>query len=200
MNNQALPFSQACENNKAPILSVIKEWYIPGQTILEVGSGTAQHSVYFAENLPDIVWQTADQKIHHDTILARVALANRRNLLPPLDLEALVFDWSQVEFDGAFSANTAHIMSWSAVVAMFRGIGRQLKDGVFILYGPFNRNGVFTSSSNQQFDNHLRRANPEMGIRDDRALIEVGLECGLELVNDIDMPANNRILIWRQAV
>ena len=54
------PFSQACENNKEPILSVIKDYFVSG-TILEIGSGTGQHAVHFAERLDNIFWQTSDQ-------------------------------------------------------------------------------------------------------------------------------------------
>ena len=69
-------------------------------------------------------------------------------------------------------------------------------EGVFVQYGPFNRNGAFTSESNRQFDASLKRTNPEMGLRDDADLVFLARENGLYLIDDIPMPANNRILIW----
>ena len=198
-NESALPFSQACENNKQPIFAVLNDWFKHEQTVLEIGSGTGQHCVFFAEHMPWLQWLTADQPSYHAGIAARMKLADLPNLSPPVALEACTFDWNSVEFDSAFSANTAHIMSWDAVVAMFHGLGSQLRSGVFVLYGPFNRNGEFTSPSNAQFDRYLRSQDANMGIRDDQALFRLGRESGLSCIEDIPMPANNRILIWQKA-
>ena len=194
-----LPFSQACENNKHPILDVIRRWFKDGETVLEIGSGTGQHAVFFAENMSGVIWQCADQVHYHSTINQRVANAQLPNLLPAIELEVLAFDWRKIEVDSFFSANTAHIMPWGAVEAMFRGIGASIKDGVFVLYGPFNRDGEFTSESNFRFHQSLQREAPHMGIRNDTDLRQLASQCDLALVKDIDMPANNRILIWRSA-
>ena len=166
--------------------------------MLEVGAGTGQHAVYFAGRMPTLTWQPADQKAYLWVIHARQRNARLPNLLPPIELEARSFDWAAHQFDYLYSANTAHIMSWEAVTAMFAGARKALLDGVFVLYGPFNRNGAFTSNSNRRFDADLRSQNPEMGIRDDQAMIELGLVHGLILEEDVPMPANNRMLVWRK--
>ena len=166
-----------------------------GQAVLEIGSGTGQHAVYFAENLPGVIWQCADQPDYHATINQRVALAGLPNIRSAIALETLSFDWTSLQVDSVFTANTAHIMSWPAVTAMFKGVGICIREGAFVQYGPFNRNGAFTSESNQQFDGSLRRTNPEMGLRDDADLVTLARENGLYLIDDIPMPANNRILI-----
>jgi hypothetical protein len=90
-------------------------------------------------------------------------------------------------------------MSWPEVERMFAGVGRILRpDGVFCLYGPFNRDGQFTSESNRSFDDTLKARDPHMGIRDDQALIALGNSCGLRFIADEAMPANNRLLVWNK--
>lgn len=202
MNQQiesGLAFSQACENNKQVILEVLQLQFPAGHRVLEIGSGTAQHAVYFAANMPDIVWQCADQKSFHSGINQRVAIAALPNLFPALQLETISFDWSVLEVESFFSANTAHIMSWEAVEAMFNGVGSKIAaNGKFILYGPFNRDGKFTSESNRLFHLSLQNRDPQMGLRDDRDLIALASGAGLRLTEDIAMPANNRILVWQR--
>ena len=94
----------------------------------------------------------------------------------------------------------AHIMHWPGVEKMFEGIGRVLlPSGVFCLYGPFNHDGRFTSESNRVFDESLNARDPQMGIRDDRVLMQLAKRCGLDFVADYSMPANNRVLVWARA-
>ena len=196
-----LPFSQASENNKRPILAKLKSLVWDGASVLEIGAGTAQHAVFFASQLPGVHWQPTDQQEYLPGISARVAQAGLENVLPPRLLDVRDANWDALkhELSPAFvyTANTAHIMHWEAVVAMFRGIGQLDLSGAFIQYGPFNRAGAFTSGSNRQFDASLRSRDPGMGIRDDGALIQLASECGLHLDQDFDMPANNRLLIWK---
>jgi hypothetical protein len=98
-----------------------------------------------------------------------------------------------------FSANTAHIMPWPAVVKMFEGVGRVLAPGgVFALYGPFRYAGEHTSASNARFDRSLRAADPGMGIRDVEAVHALAAACAMRLAEDHPMPANNRTLVWRR--
>lgn len=193
-----LPFSAASENNRLPILRELTRLFETGGTVLEIGAGTGQHAVFFASQLPALIWQPADQRAYLWVIRARQQESRLPNLLPPIELEAGSFDWSGQQYDHLYSANTAHIMSWEAVCAMFEGAGQALGHGVFVLYGPFNRNGEFTSESNRRFDASLRSQNAEMGIRDDAALSVLANRSGLVLAEDIAMPANNRILVWQR--
>lgn len=193
-----LPFSQACENNKEPILAVLRDVFESTTTVLEIGTGTGQHAVHFARALPHLQWQPSD---HPDAVhlsQRRLDQAALPNVSPLLNLDVSATPWPISEFDGVFSANTAHIMAWPEVEQMFRGIGHRLRrNGALCLYGPFNYQGSFTSDSNRQFDQRLRARAPQMGIRDLDELNTLARAEGLLLEDDIAMPANNRLLVFR---
>jgi len=193
------PFSEACERNKQPILSILKPLLKNKKHLLEVGGGNGQHAVFFAENIPHIKWQTSDREESHVDINLWLDDSSATNIQPPIVLDVLKYNWTETEFDAVFSANTAHIMSWQAVQALFIGVGKTLiKNGVFILYGPFNYHGKFTSESNRKFENWLKGVDPERGIRDFEAINELAGKAGMKLLEDYEMPANNRILVWEK--
>jgi SAM-dependent methyltransferase len=191
------PRSEACERNRDPILKVLMQWFREPGTVLEIGSGTGQHAVYFARHLPHITWLSSDLDDNRPGIRAWVSEAQLPNLALPLRLDVSDAHWPVERTQYVFSANTAHIMSWTQVQAMFKGVAQTLgPKGVFCLYGPFNHNGEFTSDSNRAFDSLLRSQNAEMGVRDDRALAALAKQVGLGLTGDYWLPANNRALVW----
>ena len=194
------PFSEACERNKAPILAVLEKVFTRTGVILEIGSGTGQHAVYFARHLPHLVWQPADVAAHLPGINAWLDGAQLANLRAPLELDVAADPWPIESADGIFSANTAHIMAWPEVENMFAGVSRLLsRGGSFCLYGPFNYGGRYTSDSNAQFDRYLKTRDPVMGIRDVDDLVRLGERTGLALIDDVAMPANNRVLVWERS-
>lgn len=196
----AKPYSEACERNKQPILDVLRQELAGCARVLEIGSGTGQHAVYFARQLPQLVWQTSDVADHHPGIRAWVDEVRLPNCLYPLTLDVVCDPWPETAFDAVFSANTAHIMHWQAVMAMFAGTARVLSPrGIFCLYGPFSYRGEHTSQSNARFDRSLRLRDPASGIRDVDDLVALATGYELDLVADHEMPANNRLLIWRRA-
>jgi len=188
-------FCQSCENNKDPILDVLRPLLAGRHTVLEIGSGTGQHAAYFAAALPHLDWQTSDVVDSHPSIEAWIdGVGNAR---APLALDVNAGDWPTETYDAVFSANTAHIMSWPSVENMFHGVARVLSPGgVFALYGPFNYVGAYTSEGNERFDRQLRSSGGGMGIRDSEAIIELAASAGMTLLADHDMPANNRILVF----
>jgi cyclopropane fatty-acyl-phospholipid synthase-like methyltransferase len=191
-------FSEACEENKQPILAVLVKQFSCSRTVLEIGSGTGQHAVFFARQLPHITWQPSDLPASHASINAWRAEAQLPNLLAPLTLDVVADQWPQESYDAVFSANTTHIMSWPVVQIMFRGIGKLLQTGgVFCLYGPFNYNRRYTSASNARFDEWLKQRDPASGLRDLEDLDRLAGENGLTLAHDYEMPVNNRLLVWR---
>jgi SAM-dependent methyltransferase len=195
----APPVSPACERNRDPILRVIRQvFHRPGE-VLEIGSGTGQHAVYFARHLSHLVWHASDRDENHPGIRAWKEMAALPNLYGPYRLDVRDTAWPVSPVDGVFSANTAHIMDESAVEALFAGAGRVLRaGGAFCLYGPFRFHGDFTSDSNRAFDRDLRRRDPSMGIRDAEALEGLARSAGLRHEARHDLPANNQLMVWRR--
>lgn len=194
------PYSEACEENKVPILAMLREVFGDRQRVLEIGSGTGQHAVYFASHLPHLRWQTSDLPANLAGIRAWLDEAGLPNLPAPLALDVEQAAWPVGRVDAVFSANTAHIMSWRCVQSMFAGIGCVLDPGgVFTLYGPFSYRGRHTSESNARFDAWIRARDPAAGVRDFEALDALAGTAGLVLEADVEMPVNNRTLVWRKA-
>lgn len=193
------PFSESCEQNKDPILTVLKR-YLPGvKNVLEIGSGTGQHAVFFASEFPDLTWLTSDQAEYHSGIQMWLSDSALLNIEGPLLLDVDQENWNIDKTEAIFSANTVHIMGWHSVENMFAGIGKILqKEGVFCLYGPFNYDGRFTSESNARFDLWLKQRDSVSGVRDFEALQQLAVKAGLDLIDDVEMPANNRILVWKK--
>jgi cyclopropane fatty-acyl-phospholipid synthase-like methyltransferase len=193
------PFAPACERNKEPILTVLREHFADRKHVLEVGSGTGQHAVYFAAHLPHLVWQTSDRAENLPGVTAWLASARLSNTPPPLELD-VTGDWPTQRFDAVFSANTLHIMSWPEVETFFARLSDVLApDAVLAIYGPFRYGGQHTSASNTAFEASLQAAAPHRAIRDFEAVDALARKIGLTLVEDRAMPANNRCLVWRTA-
>lgn len=193
------PYAESCEQNREPISKVLVREFECCHRILEIGSGTGQHAVYFGQGMPHLTWQPSDVRGAHPGIRMWLAEAALPNVLPPLTLDVLKDPWPADDYDGVFSANTVHIMAWPAVEAMFRGIGAVLlPGGVFCLYGPFNYNGEYTSASNAEFDAWLKARDPASGVRDFEDVNRLAEDAGLIIHHDHPMPANNRTLVWKK--
>jgi cyclopropane fatty-acyl-phospholipid synthase-like methyltransferase len=194
-------FSAACERNAEPILAVLRAVLAARPRVLEIGSGTGQHAVYFGRRLPHVTWQTSDLPANHASILAWQEEARLPNVLPPVALDTAAAAWPAGPFDAVFSANTCHIMAWPEVEAMFAGAcARLAPGGALCVYGPFNEGGRYTSDSNAQFDAALRARAPHMGLRDVEAVDALAAASGMRLEQDHAMPANNRMLVWVRRV
>lgn len=194
------PWSQACENNKAPILEKLRSLLPASARILEVGSGTGQHAVHFAAQMPGWRWQTADQLQYHAGIHKWLDTVDLENVLAPIPLDVRDYDWARKQYDLVFTANSLHIMSLPSAQQFLRAVSAALKpDGLFIAYGPFNYAGAYSSESNARFDQWLKQQHPESAIRDFEAMNQQAESGGLSLLHDFAMPANNRLLVWKRA-
>jgi SAM-dependent methyltransferase len=195
----------AFHRNHAPIWAVLQS-FLAGRTgdVLEAGSGTGQHVVYFARHSPGITWWPSDlNDAHLQSIAAWRAHAGLSNLRPPLRLDLADRAWDAALADGPpkllalFCANVIHIAPWRVTEGLFAGAGRVLRDdGRLLLYGPFKRDGRHTAASNAAFESSLREANPEWGVRDVADLETLAAAHGLRLAETFEMPANNMILMF----
>lgn len=192
------PYSQASENNKDHILRVLKDSFAETTSVLEIGSGTGQHAVYFAANLPHLIWQPTDLDTDISGIRIWLSEAGLINIYDPINLDVNQLPWDIGNYDGIFTANTLHIMGKPEIENMFYGIAKVLKtNGTLCIYGPFNYDGKYTSDSNEQFDSWLYKRNPVSAIRDFEWVNSLAEEIGLVFKSDHEMPANNRLLEWK---
>ena len=200
MNSPAsLPFSEACERNKAPILAVLREAFAGVERVLEVGSGSGQHAVWFGQNLPQLVWQPSEVVDQLPGLRARLEAEAPDNVVAPMALDIARHPWPVAGVDGMFTANTLHIVSWPNVEHFFRGVGEVLAPGgTLCVYGPFRYRGRFTTPSNAEFDLWLKRRDPVSGVRDFEAVEALARAQALSLLADHEMPANNQCLVWRR--
>jgi len=189
------PYSESCDQNKKPILSVIKPLFSSISNVLEIGSGTGQHAVYFAEKMPHLNWHTSDCIAYLEGINHWLRDAGLKNTIPPFELDVSTSEWPELKPDAVFTANSVHIMDHDNVVNLMQGVGAILeKHGCFVIYGPFNYNNEYTSKSNKKFDRWLKDRDPSSCIKDFESLELLAIENGMQLVKDYEMPANNRIL------
>lgn len=191
------PFSKACENNKQPILEILSRAFAKQKHVLEIGSGTGQHAVHFAKNLPFLTWKTSDLVINHAGINQWIDALPSANIRRPLAIDLADIQPMVDKIDAMFSANTLHIISWPLVQKFFDLVKTQLAhNGVLCIYGPFNYQGKYTSESNANFDLWLKARDERSGIRDFEAICQLATKAGLSLIEDVAMPANNRMLIF----
>lgn len=194
------PFSQSCEENKQVIFETIAPFLADKTSVLEIASGTGQHAVFFASQLPHLTWQTSDLIESHVGIHQWLDEVNLENIHRPVELNVSESEWPSCRYDAVFSANSFHIMANQNVEDFFANISSVLQNNAYvIIYGPFNYKGEFTSQSNANFDVWLKSRHPQSGIKDFEWCNQLAMNAGLNLVDDIAMPVNNRILVWRKS-
>lgn len=194
-----LPFSQAAENNRTPILQQLQPLLANARSVLELGAGTGQHASAFAAALPHLRWQPSEHPASMDILRPRCEHAQLGNLLPPVALDMHQCPWPKPWPDAVYTANTLHIVSTELVQILFERCAAQGTAGsLLIVYGPFNYGGQYSAESNARFDLWLKDRDPDSGIRDFEWVDLLARNAGYALQEDVAMPANNRLLIWRK--
>ena len=190
----------AAERNREPIAAVLREVLPASGTVLEIASGTGEHSAWFAGLFPDLVWQPSDADPEAlESIRAWRDEAGLGNLAAPLRLDASAEAWPLRCADAILCVNMVHISPWAATVGLMRGAGRLLGPGApLILYGPYRRAGVPTAPSNEAFDLSLRSRNPQWGLRELEAVAAEAALNGIGLERVVEMPANNLTVVFRR--
>lgn len=186
--------------NRQPILDVLARVLPPAGLVLEIASGSGEHAVFLAQNLPSLTWQPTDTD---DGALASIAAhraaARLPNLLQPLRLDATAERWP-IDYAAAFVCNNMiHIAPWRVTEGLMAGAGRILQPGgILYLYGPYRIDGRHTATSNADFDAWLKAQNSEWGIRDLAEVTALARRHRLDLSETVEMPANNLSVIFRR--
>lgn len=186
--------------NAEPIAEVLRGVLPERGLVLEVASGTGEHSLHFARLFPKLLFQPSDP----DPAALRSIEAWRVeeglfNLLPAISLDARAATWPVAEADAILAINMVHISPWAATAGLMRGAARLLSAGApLYLYGAYRQAGVETAPSNEAFDQSLKARDPEWGLRDLEAVAAEAKENGLALESVTPMPANNLSLVFRK--
>ena len=194
-----LPFSEACERNKGPILKILQNELKDTRLVLEIGSGTGQHAVYFAEHMPHLNWQPSELFENLTALASRIKKEGPQNIKPPVELDAERGPWNFEQIEALFVANVFHISPIEVMEACIEGASKVLNSsGKLCIYGPFRYHGSFTSPSNAQFDASLKQNHSLWGIRDFEYLKQSVEEKGFRIQEDHIMPANNQLIVCQK--
>ena len=193
-------YAPACERNSQVILNVLQRILAHSRTVLEIGSGTGQHAVFFANGLPHLQWQPTNKE-SLESINAWRGEAEFENVLPAKSMDLLAGTDHQYlrlpEIDAIVCINTVHIMAWQGTEKLFELAASAIPPGgVLYLYGPYRYADRPLEPSNENFDLWLKERDPLSGIRDFEAVNRLAGLAGFELQEDLAMPANNSSIWW----
>ncbi len=196
-------YAPATQRNREPILEVLFRVLPPQGNILEIASGTGEHSIFFAPRLAPRQWYPSEpQPQLRESITTWRNYFKSDNLHPPLDIDAAADIWSiekqDITINAIVNINMIHISPWETCLGLMAGAKRILPvGGILYLYGPYKRNGKHTAPSNQAFDQSLRSQNPEWGVRNLEDVVSVAQENSLVLQEIVPMPANNLSVVFK---
>ncbi|OZB19693.1 MAG: hypothetical protein B7X55_02785 [Rhodobacterales bacterium 34-62-10] len=128
-------------------------------------------------------------------------MAGLPNLRPAIPLDATAPGWGagHAGQDLIVLVNLLHLISDAEAKTLIAEVAQALAPGGrFILYGPFLRDGETTSEGDTAFHASLRTQDPEIGYKDDWDVIDWIHTNWLELVQVVEMPANNLAFVARR--
>ncbi len=190
--------SPAALRNADPIADILAKELPSSGLVLMIAEGSGIHAVHFASRFEGLDWLPTDPDADaRASIAARVAESGLVNLQAPRALNTEI-EWPVDHADAITCINMVHISPWSATEGLFAGAARILPSGgLLYLYGPYRREGVKTTPSNEDFDASLRMRNPAWGLRYVENVSALARESGFSLCHLHEMPANNLSLIYR---
>jgi Protein of unknown function (DUF938) len=193
-------YAPATVRNRDFILDVLRDVLPKTGVILEIASGSGEHIVHFAKNLPGLVFQPSDPDADARlSVAAWVKATDVSNVRSPIALDASSPVWPIASADAIICINMIHISPWEATVGLINGAAAVLPPGSpLYLYGPYKREGFATAPSNQAFDQNLRDRNPTWGLRDLEAVAALARSVGFSAPVITEMPANNLSVVFRQ--
>ena len=195
-----MKFSDACERNKIPILKVLNEELDSG-TVLEIGSGTGQHSVFFSKEIPSIKWYPSDTISNFESLNAFVTNYQNKNLQTPLIIDITQDEWIDFNVDYVFTSNTFHIINNALLTFFFYQCSKVIKaNGKLIIYGPFKFDNQFNSPSNQTFDELLKESDSFSGLKNFEEIVSIALKFDFKFSKKYEMPAYNNILVFKKSI
>jgi hypothetical protein len=193
--------SPSAARNRKEILPHLRTRLPDSGMVLEIASGTGQHSVHFAAALPEITWQPSEKDPENlRSIRAWREEAGLPNLLPPILLDICEIPWPIAEADAIFASNMIHITPWETCLAFLEGAARTLKKNApLIYYGALFRRDRETAAGNRDFDQSLRNRNPQWGVRWLEDIQKAARQRGLGFVESLDLPNNNYLTVFRRS-
>ncbi len=195
------PYSQACERNSQPILEQLLPLLKDKKKVFEMGTGTGQHATYFAPLMPHLTWQPSEVSEHVFDLTFWLKDSDIDNILSPIAFDANIHKLDPETYDVFYTANTFHFLSYDTVETLIKKISVGLKkDGLLIVYGPFNFDNQYTSESNQAFDQWLKSRDLSFGLLDATKITALCQNQHLVLTKKIPMPANNFILCFSKEI
>lgn len=191
-------YAPATERNRQPILDVLLRTLPAQGRALEIGSGTGEHAVFFAQALPGWTWMpTEADPSCLPSIQAWIDHAGLPNIQAPRLLDVNATDWRVPAVDAIVCCNVIHYSPWPSTLALLDGAAAVLRaGGTLYLYGPYRRDGAHTAPSNAAFDQWLKARNPDFGVRDLEAVQAEAQARGLALSAVTEMPANNLSVVF----
>ncbi len=202
--NDFKQYAPATQRNREPILEVLLRVLPASGNILEIASGTGEHSLFFAPAFSPRQWIPSDPNpIARNSIEAWRQESLIDNIQPPLNINAENSSWGietqNLNITTIVNINMIHISPWKACLGLMEGANRILPSrGILYLYGPYKQGGKHTAQSNESFDQYLRSENPEWGVRNLEYVIKVAEEKGLIFQEKVEMPANNLSVIFQK--
>lgn len=195
-------FAPSAARNVDAICDLLGAHTPPSGRALELASGTGQHAAAFAQRFTGITWQPSEvDPERRQSIDAYAAQSGLPNFQRAIALDATTPGWGRENSDNDLivTVNLLHLISEAEAQTLIAEATTALApNGILVLYGPFLRDGETTSDGDARFHQDLTRQDPDIGYKDDWDVIEWLQANFLDLVEVVEMPANNLAFVARK--